>query len=197
MKPFTLSPKVKKYIWIAIGVIIAVILLSNQITQSVARKRTAELLTALQLVLPESTQVSASALPAGAGENYAVINNRPCIGELLLPALNIDTAVIGEYTKDYLKYAPCVYSGTVTGRDLIIVSGNYRTHLGAVNALIKGDTVMLSDMDGSLILYDVDKLEFADKETELTLSDGGYDLSLYCLTAGGTPRYVARCTLCD
>ena len=121
----------------------------------------------------------------------------PVIGELLVPVLDVDAALIGEYSKTNLKTSPCVISGSIIGRDLVIAGGNYRSHFGGLKGLLKGDTVMLCDLNGNLFLYDVETVDFPGRETPLTISDAGFDLSLYCFNPNGAVRYAARCTLCE
>ena len=150
---------------------------------------------ALQLVLPASTQVSADALPQNSGDTV-VINDLPVLGEMLIPAIDVDAAIICDYSKENLKLSPCIVSGSAAGLDLVIAGGSYKAQFAALNTLIMGDTVMICDASGNMFIYDVDSLEFADKEHALEISDAGYDLSLYCLSTNGSARYVARCTLC-
>lgn len=191
------NPKqTKRYVWIAIGVVVLVIVLANAILQGIARSQAKGMVTALQMILPESTQVSPDALPESDAP-AVTINDMSVRGELLVPAVYVDVALLEEYNKKNLRKSPCILSGTVTGRDLVIAGGTYKSHFGKLNTLTKGDTVMFCDMDGNLYLYDVVAVDFADRENALEISDAGYDLSLYCVTGNGTARYAARCTMCE
>ena len=191
--------KKNQYAWIAVGIIILAFALSSLIQQGIAKKRTAGMLKALQLVLPASTQVSADALDQLSTEQLetAVINGLPVIGELLVPTIDVDTALITDYRGENLRMSPCIVSGSAACRDLVIVGGNYRSQFASLNTLRKGDTVMICDMNGNLFIYDVDSVEFADKENAIEISDAGFDLSLFCINNNGSVRYAARCTLCE
>ena len=198
----TNSSKKNRYAWIAIGVIILLLALLSMIQQGIAKNRAAGMVKALQLVLPESTQISGAELDQMSAEGLpdvetAVINDLPVMGEMLIPAIDVDVALICDYSKDDLKKSPCIISGSAAGRNLIIAGGSYKAQLASLNTLTRGDTVMICDLNGRMFIYDVDSLEFADKEHALEISDAGCDLSLYCVSNNGSARYVARCTLCQ
>lgn len=196
--------KSKRYSWIIIGVIILALALTNVVRQGISKKRAADMLEGLMQVIPESSpvpaevaaQMKADGQPLGDNES-AQVNSLPVIGEVLVPVIGVDAAVIGQYDKTNLKTSPCVISGSISGCDLVIGGSSFRSQFERLNTLIRGDTVMLCDLNGNLFLYDVVAVEFADRETELEISDSGYDLSLYCLTANGAARYAARCALCE
>lgn len=196
MKLNKTKSETKRSIWIAVGAAVLAIILFNLILQGIAQNRAKGLVTALQMIMPESTQVSPDALPAE-DPTTVTINDMPVCGELLVPVLHVDTALIEENSSNNLKKSPCLVSGSASGRDLVIAGGNYRSHLGKINTLIKGDTVMYCDMDGHLYLYDVETVDYADRDNVLEVSDGGYDLSLFCVAANGSVKYAARCTLCE
>ena len=196
------SSKKNRYAWIAIGLIILLLAVISLIQQGIAKNRAAGMLNALQLVLPESTQVSASELDQMSVEGLpdaetAVINDLPVMGEMLIPAIDVDVALISDYSKANLKKSACVLSGSAAGRDLVIAGGSYKVQLASLNTLTRGDTVLICDMNGNMYVYDVESVEFADKEHALDISDAGFDLSLYCLNNSGGARYAARCTLCE
>ncbi|MCI6909376.1 MAG: sortase, partial [Clostridiales bacterium] len=52
------------------------------------------------------------------------------IGVLRIPALGLSLPVIGEWSDDGAKLAPCRYAGSAYTDDLVIAGHNYRTHFG-------------------------------------------------------------------
>ena len=75
----------------------------------------------------------------------------------------------------------------------MIAAHNYRSHFGRLSALVQGDTVRFTDVDGNLFLYEVVVLEILEPDETEAMIAGVYDLSLFTCTAGGASRFTVRC----
>lgn len=126
-----------------------------------------------------------------------VIDGVPYIGYLEIPALELQLPVIGESGEEHLEIAPCRYFGTVFQKDFVIGGHRYRRHFRKLHTLGYGDQVIFTDVTGARFPYRVEELEVIEPYESAYLCSGGWDLSLYTCTTGGTSRLVVRCMSID
>ena len=114
------------------------------------------------------------------------------IGTLRVPDVGIELPIMSTWSYDLLNVAPCRYSGSIGGGDLIILGHNYRSHFTPLHQTRVGDTVEFEDANGVKYQYVVEAIEYLHKsEGERLPSD--YALSLFTCTADGQSRVVIRC----
>ncbi len=90
------------------------------------------------------------------------------------------------------KY-PCRFSGSVKGKNLVIMAHNYTSHFGGVGRLSAGDQVIFTDMDGTVWNYTVVAKDILEPEAVEEMTAGEYDLTLFTCTRGGAHRVTIRC----
>lgn len=118
------------------------------------------------------------------------------VGVLTVPKLNMELPILSTWNYELLKIAPCRYSGTAEGGDLILLGHNYKSHFRPLGELAPGDEVIFTAADGTVYHYAVALVETLHKsESERLPSD--YDLSVFTCTLGGVNRIVVRCTLTE
>lgn len=133
--------------------------------------------------------------PAQLEMTEVVIDGYGYVGYISIPALGLELPVMGDWDYTRLRRAPCRYSGTVLGEDLVIMAHSYKTHFRYIRNLTEGDSVSFTDMDGVVYEYEVvakDVLTPMDVE-EMTAGD--YDLTLFTCTYGGRSRMTVYCNL--
>lgn len=114
-------------------------------------------------------------------------------GYLTIPDLNLVLPVCSTCSALQLMYAPCRYSGTVEGNDLVISAHNYKSHFGKLKNLSEGAKISFTDMDGVETNYVVKESEVLQPEEVRKMVISGYDLTLFTCTKGGLTRYTLRC----
>lgn len=115
------------------------------------------------------------------------------IGYLSLPALELELPVMSGWDYPSLQIAPCRYSGTVRGRDLVLMAHNYDKHFGNLDQLELGDAVMFTDMDGVTIGYEVVAVDILVPSAVEEMTSGLFDLTLFTCTYGGQNRVTVYC----
>lgn len=77
------------------------------------------------------------------------------IGYLSIPKLELELPIMADWDYARLRIAPCRYTGSVRGEDLVIMAHNYASHFGGLAKLSEGDNVIFTDMDGITTVYEV------------------------------------------
>lgn len=124
-----------------------------------------------------------------------MIDNCDCIGILSIPSLNLELPVMDDWSYERLKLAPCRYMGTVYENNLIICAHNYNSHFGTLKLLEAGDVVRLTDVKGTLFVYEAAKVELLDSHEVEEMACGDWNLTLFTCVKGGTQRIAVRCVL--
>ncbi len=127
----------------------------------------------------------------------AEIDGNMYIGVLEIPALKLALPVMGDWTYDQLKIAPCRYSGSVYSHDLVVCGHNYDRHFGSIKDLPIGETMHFTDMDGNVFTYSIcaqQSLQKTDVDKMIAQS-GDWDLTLFTCTVGGQTRVTVRCRM--
>lgn len=115
------------------------------------------------------------------------------IGILEIPALELKLPVISQWSYPSLRTAPCRYSGSAYLGDMVIAAHNYAAHFGSLDKLNEGDEVMFTDADGNVFNYSVALKETLGSRDVEYMTDGGWALSLFTCTPGGSYRVTVRC----
>ena len=160
-------------------------LLSEVIAERTEQEPTAPVIqpgTPPELIPPERLQMTEVEI-----DGYAYI------GYLSVPSQGLELPVMSRWDYPRLKIAPCRYSGTVMEDNLVLVAHNYRRHFGPLRQLRPGDEVLLTDMDGNLIVYQVAAMDVVPPSSTEEVTGGLFDLALVTCTYGGKTRLVVYC----
>ena len=122
-----------------------------------------------------------------------VIDGYRCIGYLSLPRIGRDLPILADWDYDLLKKAPCRFTGTLRGNDLVLMAHNYKSHFGRLSEMVIGDQVFFTDMDGVVTEYEVVAKDVLDPTAVEELTAGHYDLALFTCTYGGQSRVTVYC----
>jgi len=161
------------------------------------------LLTGLRQELEQQRQPQTAAIPApreepAPGEMPQItLIGYGLVGSLAVPVLELELPVLEGWSYDLLKLAPCRYSGSAAGGDLILLAHNYKRHFGTLKQLEVGDSLSFSDVDGRTYTYRVAATEVLQKTELERLTGSDCDLTLFTCTQGGYSRFVVRCSLTD
>lgn len=144
--------------------------------------------------LQEETEPPADCSRKPAGEMpIEMIDGRPYVGVLAIPALDLELPVIGTWNDSDLRRAPCRYTGSAYSDDLVIAAHNYQSHFGNLKNLRAGDRIILTDVVGNVFTYEVAVLEILQPTAVEEMTSGRWPLSLFTCTAGGKLRVTVRC----
>lgn len=115
------------------------------------------------------------------------------IGYLSMPTLGLDLPVMGSWSYSKLKIAPCRYTGSLRGGDLVLMAHNYRSHFGKISNLKTGDPVTFTDMDGNVTQFEVMGRDVLPPSAVDVITSGEFDLTLFTCTYGGKSRVAVYC----
>ena len=115
------------------------------------------------------------------------------IGTIEIPSIDLTLPVYSEWDYDKLKNAPCRYSGSVGGNNLIIMAHDYKSHFGPIKELPLGEQIAFVDVDGSTFLYEVNMIQQLDAEDIAAMEQGDWDLTLFTCSRDGHARCTLRC----
>lgn len=115
------------------------------------------------------------------------------IGFVGIPSGQLELPVMADWSYPQLKLAPCRFSGDMYTDDLVIMAHNYDHHFGILHELRTGDRIILTDMDGETVEYEVIALDVLQSTAVEEMTAGEYDLTLFTCTYGGQSRVTVRC----
>lgn len=115
------------------------------------------------------------------------------IGYLSIPSLNLELPIMADWDDTRLEIAPCRYTGSVRGEDLVLMAHNYATLFGGLSKLSEGDSVIFTDMDGVRTEYQVVGQDILEPSAVEEMTSGDFDLTLFTCTYGGKSRVTVYC----
>ena len=128
-------------------------------------------------------------------ELVASVGDYELLGILRVPSLELELPILADWSYELLSIAPCRYTGTVYGRDLILMGHNFDSHFTPLKKLTSGDEVLFTDCFNRTYTYQVEIQEILNKTELEALVSADYDLSLFTCTYGGENRAVIRCNM--
>ena len=138
---------------------------------------------------PPSAGPGESALPA---MPTRTLSGYDLVGILHIPAADLALPVLDSWSEELLHLAPCRYSGSLEGEDLVILGHNYRTHLGPLRSVQAGDEVELTDVNGVTYRFAVALVETV-RGNEGDRLSSEYPLTIFTCTADSRHRLLVRC----
>jgi sortase A len=117
------------------------------------------------------------------------------IGYLSMPTLDKELPIMSTWSYPQLKIAPCRYSGSLRGEDLVLMAHNYVSHFGPIHRLEIGDPVIFTDMYGNITEYVVVGTDILDPSAVDAMTAGDFDLTLFTCNYGGSNRITVYCDL--
>lgn len=176
--------------------------LRNQIEAAKAEQSVDALLPRLLEKIPEEPrQVSPAQLgipvefrdPVSFEMTEVVIDGYAYIGYLSIPSLELELPILADWDYTRLRIAPCRYTGSVNGEDLVLMAHNYVKHFGYLSKLSLGDNVLFTDMDGVTTVYEVVGQDILDPSAVEEMTSGDFDLTLFTCSYGGQSRVTVYC----
>ncbi len=178
--------------------------LSNIQTDNAAGERNTVLLTRIAASLPERKAVPEddgwSILPpmhpvteTSREMPVVVVEGNEYVGVLTIPCLGLELSVMSTCDDGSVGIAPGCFAGTAYENGFVIGGHNYVSHLGKIDRLREGDTVIFTDMDGNEFVYTVVGQEILGGDEADRLRSEEWGLSLFTCTLRGDRRITVRC----
>lgn len=127
----------------------------------------------------------------------AEIDGYMYIGYISIPEQELELPVMSTWSYPQLKIAPCRYSGSVRGEDMVLMAHNYVSHFGKLSNLELGSKVWFTDMDGTVTAYEVVGKDLLPPTAVDEMTAGDFDLTLFTCTYSGTNRITVYCDMVE
>lgn len=121
------------------------------------------------------------------------IDEQEYIGYLMIPALGLELPVMADWSYPNLKTAPCRFTGTLNGNDLVLMAHNYARHFGSLQTLSPDETIYFRDVHDVTTQYNVVAVDILAPTAVEEMTAGDFDLTLFTCTYGGQSRVTVRC----
>ena len=126
-----------------------------------------------------------------------VIKGHAYIGYVSIPDLKLQLPVMSQWSNQKLQISPCRYSGTLRGRDLVIMAHSFDIHFGFISTLSEGAQIQFTDMDGNVWNYEVAVMDVLGAYDVENMIAGEYDLTLFTCTKDRQHRVTVRCNMIE
>lgn len=175
------------------------LLIYDQQEAAAAKKASAELMPKLIAQIetncsaPDTDSVPIEENVTDTTMDTITIDGQVYIGYILIPALNLELPVMSDWSYRQLRTAPCRFSGTLAGDDLVVMAHNYARHFGSLKSLSIGESIYFRDVDGVTTQYEVVAVDILSPTAIEEMTAGKFDLTLFTCTYGGKSRVTVRC----
>lgn len=146
---------------------------------------------ALETIKEESNRFSSTVERDGTAVN--VVDGNRYMGYVTLVEQNVQLPVHADCDLTLLETAPCRYTGTLGGNNLVICGHNYNSFFGPLLWMDYDEHVIFTDAKGISNQYIVESFETIAPEDVESMIESDFDLTLFTCTYGGTNRYAVRC----
>ena len=119
------------------------------------------------------------------------VDGLSCIGILEVSSLDLRLPILGDWSDELLKKAPCRYSGSVYTNNMVIAGHNSRAQFNKLNKLKEGDLIVFTDVVGNVFEYHVSAIEVLDGD-DVDGMLNGWPLTLFMCTYDNLSRYTIR-----
>ncbi len=120
------------------------------------------------------------------------VNKQDYSGVLTIASLHLELPVLATYHYSSLKIAPCIYSGNPLGK-VVIAGHNYKAHFGEISGLSIGEPISFVNVEGTIFLYQVEKVEILDANEVDEMIHSDWDFTLFTCNYVGDKRITVRC----
>lgn len=114
------------------------------------------------------------------------------IGTLRIADLGMELPILSTWSEEWLYVSPCRFSGSLAGKDLILMGHNFKSHFTPLHRITVGTGVEFEDVGGKTHRYAVAELEILYKN-DIEKLPSAYPLTLFTCTSGGENRLIVRC----
>ena len=169
------------------------LLVGMQIRAQIGAQRAQQIVADLQERLPEE---SAGIPGTYSNPNMPVLamGELDYVAILEIPAWGLQMPVADQWTGKTLFDTPARFYGSAYNHSLVIGGGDYPHQFEFCDKIDLGTTVTVTDMTGARFTYTVTRVDRSKHAESQWLTDGDYDLTLFCRDRYAMTYIAVRCT---
>ena len=115
------------------------------------------------------------------------------LGSVSVPSVGVQLPILDQWSEDMLKVAPCRYTGSISGGNMIIMGHNYKSHFSPLRQVKVGAEVEIENTVGKVFRFRVAKIEYLYRTDGENLPNPAYPLTIFTCAPGGLELVVIRC----
>ncbi len=147
----------------------------------------------LSVTVPDAEPADpAEGSPSATADDTVALGEYSLLGVLRIPSLGLALPVMSDWSYPLLTAAPCRYSGSLAGGNLVILGHSYRSHFRCLWTIEPGTAVELTDAAGETHSFTVAAIETV-PGTNAAALPSDYPLTLFTCTADSAHRVLVRC----
>ncbi len=174
---------------VALSLCFAVIV---QLQLRAGAKNCQTVITEMEALLPERTP-GILGPSSDSGMPVLEINGADYVAILEIPAFGITLPVADNWSSMNLSRSPARFSGSVSGKPLVVGGADYPRQLDFCDEIAHGDIVIITDMTGAQFSYSVSRIDRASRAEAQWLQNDAYDLTLFCRNTFSMEYLAVRC----
>ena len=127
------------------------------------------------------------------------IDGKKYIGVLEIKELNLKLPIASDLSYEMLDISPCLYSGTIYRKNMVIAAHNYEKHFGKINSLSLLSELIFTDTENNKYVFEVVNMESLlpgqVKEMKEKSDKNSWDMTLFTCDYSGNRRIAIRCKM--
>jgi len=164
----------------------------NQLRLESGNRQSAQILSVLLEGLPGKT-IGVPGLDRDNHKPARQIRGRDYVALLEVPSYGIELPVAANWDADELYICPGRFSGSVYDNSLIIGGTDHNGQLAFCSRIGHGEAITVTDLTGRVFSYRVSAIGRSSSADAVWLTEGEYDLVLFCRDAGTMDYIAVKC----
>lgn len=125
---------------------------------------------------------------------YIEIDGNKYLGFIRIEKINLELPIMLDWSYKKMDTSPCVYQGSISSDNLIVMAHNYSGFFINLDELSSGDLVEIIKCNGEVVQYEVTNTQLikGNQNDVLVADNDQWDLTLFTCNYTGKNRVVVR-----
>lgn len=128
-----------------------------------------------------------------------LIDGKPYIGVLEIKDLELKLPISAELSYEVLDISPCLYSGSIYRKNMVIAAHNFEKHFGKIDDLPLSSEIVFTDIESNKYVFEVVNIESLSAEQVDEMKNksdkNNWDMTLFTCDYSGNRRIAVRCKM--
>lgn len=169
------------------------LMLGVQLRQHTGARKRQAVLQQMEVAIPETTP-GIQGMEPEIQMPVLQIEGTDYVAALEIPAYGITLPVSDRWSEKHLLINPSRFCGSAYDGTLVIGGADTQGQFAFCDQIQQGAQITLTDMTGGEFTYTVSRVDRAKRATSQWLTEGEYDLTLFCRDTYSMTYIAIRCT---